>query len=164
VLGAARGQREHLMERMVHGTPCAVAVAPEGYAERAPRRLSRIGVGFADTPEGRAALALGGELARIAGCEERVIAGSGLSPGLASHAARSPALGLLEGELERETETALERVSEIPHAVRTTRELRRGDPRGALLEACTQLDLLVLGSRGYGPVRHALLGGVSADV
>src|SRR6185312_6891618 len=59
VLGAApeRIERRHvgLMERMVHGAPCAIAIAPEGYAERPAGSLSRIGVGFADTAEGRAA-------------------------------------------------------------------------------------------------------------
>src|SRR4051794_32573775 len=47
------------------GAPCAVAVAPAGYAEGEPT-LDRVGVGFDGSPESRAALGLGGRLARAA--------------------------------------------------------------------------------------------------
>lgn len=40
---------------LLHGTPCPVAIAPRGYDKR-PEGPWRIGVGFLDTPEGRAAL------------------------------------------------------------------------------------------------------------
>lgn len=40
-------------------------------------------------------------------------------------------------------------------------ELLQGDPAPALGEAGRDLDLLVLGSRGYGPFGRVLLGGVS---
>jgi len=40
-------------------------------------------------------------------------------------------------------------------------ELLQGDPAEALGEAARDLDLLVLGSRGYGPFGRVLLGGVS---
>jgi nucleotide-binding universal stress UspA family protein len=36
-----------------------------------------------------------------------------------------------------------------------------GDAAIELTEASAELDLLVLGSRGYGPIRSALLGSVS---
>ena len=36
-----------------------------------------------------------------------------------------------------------------------------GDPAEVLVERAGGLDLRVVGSRGYGPVRHALLGTVS---
>jgi nucleotide-binding universal stress UspA family protein len=38
---------------------------------------------------------------------------------------------------------------------------REGDPARELVEASRQADLLVAGSRGYGPVRRLLLGSVS---
>jgi nucleotide-binding universal stress UspA family protein len=43
-------------------------------------------------------------------------------------------------------------------------ELLEGDPPEQLISASSGLDLLVLGSRCYGPLRHVLLGGVSAAV
>ncbi|HEY0951154.1 universal stress protein [Nocardioides sp.] len=40
--------------------------------------------------------------------------------------------------------------------------VRLGDPRQVLLEATTDAHLLVVGTRGLGPVRHLLLGSVSS--
>jgi nucleotide-binding universal stress UspA family protein len=42
--------------------------------------------------------------------------------------------------------------------------LVHADPAEALTEAASDLDLLVLGSRGYGPVKGTLVGSVSASV
>jgi nucleotide-binding universal stress UspA family protein len=40
-------------------------------------------------------------------------------------------------------------------------EFRSGDPANELVHASPELDLLVLGSRGHGPLRSVLLGSVS---
>jgi nucleotide-binding universal stress UspA family protein len=42
--------------------------------------------------------------------------------------------------------------------------MKDGDPAEVLAAQADELDFLVLGSRGYGPIRRALLGGVSAEV
>ena len=42
--------------------------------------------------------------------------------------------------------------------------LEEGDPAAVLAKHGVELDLLVIGSRGYGPLRRTLLGGVSAEV
>ena len=39
-----------------------------------------------------------------------------------------------------------------------------GDPSDQLANAAAELDVMVVGSRGYGPMRHALLGSVSAKL
>ena len=39
-----------------------------------------------------------------------------------------------------------------------------GKAADVLVEATADFDLLVLGSRGYGPLKRVLLGGVSAKV
>jgi nucleotide-binding universal stress UspA family protein len=49
-------------------------------------------------------------------------------------------------------------------SLRTQVVLADGDPAPQLVERAEQLSLLVTGSRGYGPVRRAVLGGVSAQV
>lgn len=169
VFGSApeRLERRHvsLMERMVHGAPCAVAVAPEGYAEEAREPIQRIGVGFSDTEEGRAAIALGLRLAELTDGGARVIAGSGLGPALAGYAFSSPSLPVIEDQMYAETKASLEAVAaEMDGEDRMLLEVLRGDPCGVLVSASQNLDLLILGSRAYGPVRRALLGSVSADV
>ena len=45
-----------------------------------------------------------------------------------------------------------------------TTALRAGDPADELAEHSAQLDLLVTGSRGYGPLRSVITGGVSGRV
>ncbi len=181
VLGAAKediGDKLHvsLMERMVHGAPCAVAVAPEGYAQTvahspgegsalAPHALRKIGVGFASSAEGRAAVCLARELAGLRGGSVKVIAGAGLEPALASYSFSSPALGEVEQKMYEEIEQTLTRVCEefeTESGPAVEHETIRGDPTRILVERSKDLDLLVLGSRAYGPLRHVLLGSVSA--
>jgi nucleotide-binding universal stress UspA family protein len=169
VVGAAReGAAAHLklnvMERMVHGAPCAIAVAPAGYADS--HALKRIGVGFSSSSEGRAAVRLARELAGTAGGGVRVIAGAGLEPALASYAFSSPALGAVQEEIYADTERTLARVCaqlSAEDGVPIAHETVRDDPARVLIERSDGLDLLVLGSRAYGPLRHALLGSVSAQ-
>lgn len=169
VVGAAReGASGRLtvspMERMVHGAPCAVAVAPAGYADSHP--LKRIGVGFASSEEGREAIRLARAIAGAGGGSLRVIAGAGLEPALASYAFSSPALQEVEDEIYKDVEQTLARVCDelaAEDGVPIEHETVRGDPASLLIERSGELDLLVLGSRAYGPLRHALLGSVSAQ-
>jgi nucleotide-binding universal stress UspA family protein len=51
---------------------CPLAIAPRDMASRGTRRLERIGVGFEDGPEARAALELAGAIALAAGAELEV--------------------------------------------------------------------------------------------
>jgi nucleotide-binding universal stress UspA family protein len=167
VFGAAQedlADRLHvsLMERMVHGAPCAVAVAPDGYEARPIRQ---IGVGFAVSREGHAAAMLACELADVTAADVRMIAGAGLEPALAGYAFSSPALVDVQEEIYTETIETLERFcAELPGGSTLGREVIRGNPAEVLIDASAGLDLLVLGSRAYGPLRHVLLGSVSARV
>lgn len=61
-----------------------------------------------------------------------------------------------------------ERVAEgmrmVPAGVSASSEVVSGDPAAVLAEQSRDLDLFVIGSRGYGPVRRVFLGGVAHDV
>jgi nucleotide-binding universal stress UspA family protein len=58
-----------------------------------------------------------------------------------------------------------EAVSELPSELRALPVLERGDPVKKLIEAAeVGVDLLVLGSRGFGPVLRLLIGSVSSRV
>ncbi len=95
----------------------------------------------------------------------RIVAGSGLSDALQAYAAMSPALPEAEREMYEETRAAVQAVvREISLDQQPTIEVSRGNPCDLLIDAIQTLDLLVLGSRAYGPLRHVLLGGVSAEV
>ncbi len=170
VIGAAReGMASHLhvslIERMVHGAPCAVAIAPTGYAEHGRGTPRKIGVGFFDSDEGIAALGLGHEIAERVGGELELIAASGWSAGGTGYAFSSALLPEVEDQIYAETETRLEQLAAgLGGRVPIRMDVERGDPCGVLTARSKHLDLLVLGSRAYGPLRHALLGSVSASV
>ncbi len=55
-------------------------------------------------------------------------------------------------------------MTELAGGVPVHTQTVEGNAADVLVERSRELDLLVLGSRAYGPVRHALLGSVSAAV
>src|SRR6185312_2458870 len=125
----------------------------------------RIGVGFTDSAEGGMALRLGYELAGIFGGELSVLAASWISTAIRSYAGLAIPVSTLEAETETATSAGVERaVAELDPGTSVHTETVRGDPCKVLVEQSEKLDLLVLGSRAYGPLRHVLLGSVSAPV
>jgi nucleotide-binding universal stress UspA family protein len=143
----------------LHAAPCAVAVAPAGFAGR-EGALRTVGVGFDDSPESRAALELAGRVARAAGAALHacmVVAppvamwpGTVLDPRWPGYDAAARRRG--EGELEK----ALAELGEDAVA-----EAIVGTPAAELARRSRDLDLLVVGSRSYGPMRRLLLGSTS---
>jgi nucleotide-binding universal stress UspA family protein len=169
VFGAARGKLAHfhmsLMERIVHCAPCAVAVAPEHYAETGDPHFQRVGVGFAASLEGTTALHAAWSLAARSGGELDVIAGAALEPELASYAHSAPNRAEVERKIIEQTETALlAATAELGQEVPIEAQTISGQPADVLIERSSSLDILLLGSRAYGPLRHVLTGGVSARV
>ncbi|MHB8240425.1 MAG: universal stress protein [Solirubrobacteraceae bacterium] len=169
VFGAARGKHAHLhvslMERIVHDAPCAIAVAPEHYAETATPRLKRVGVGFASSLEGTAALHTAWSLAARSGAQLDVIAGAELEPELAGYARSAQGCADAEREIFEQTSTALlAATAELGDEVPIKPETINGPPAEILIERSSELDILLLGSRAHGPLHHALTGGVSARV
>jgi nucleotide-binding universal stress UspA family protein len=156
-------------DRLLSAGPCAVAVAPHGFAEAPTSELATIGIGYDASPESRRALSDAAELAGAAGAALQVV--SVLVPWSAAvqgWAGLGPApyvpvdeSDVLREELERELAAA---VGSLPDQLDAEGKLVEGDPARALTEVSTELDLLVLGSRGYGPLKRTLLGGVSAAV
>jgi nucleotide-binding universal stress UspA family protein len=149
--------------QLLSGSPCAVAVAPRGLSERAPLTLRCIGVGFDDGAESWNALQQAAALAAATGAAVRVIhAVPPLVTSLMAPAVPTEA----EHERERQGQLATERaVASLPEAASAEARLVFGNPVLVLdLEARDDLDLLLLGSRGFGPVRSVLLGSVSAEL
>jgi nucleotide-binding universal stress UspA family protein len=55
-------------------------------------------------------------------------------------------------------------VAGLPAGVRAVAACLEGEPSERLIAASEKLDLLIVGSRGYGPLRAVLTGGVSGRV
>lgn len=149
--------------RLFAGSPCPIAVAPRGYARRDDMQLRSIGVGFDDSPESWNAIQRAAALGVAAGATLRVI--HALHPVIAPPMAPEESERLtrdLRASRERALSRAAASVSQDLHAETT---LLVGDPVLVLEhEASRGLDLLVLGARGYGPLRRVLLGSVSTEV
>jgi nucleotide-binding universal stress UspA family protein len=129
--------------------PCAVAVSPRGYAG-SPTSIEIIGVGYDDSAESQAALAMAAELAGGAKAEIHALIlvaavrfdGSKLAP-MNSVMATDPRLSRIERRLSQ-----LDRVRVRPAYGLPVEEL------GAFSE---EVDLLLLGSGKEGPAGRAFL-------
>jgi nucleotide-binding universal stress UspA family protein len=152
---------------LIHGAPCAVAIAPRGYAKRYATRLIRVVmVGFDASPEARVAAAQAARIASAAGASLRVVAVLEPPP----PAAMNPVTGFdlpdviadEEGFLQREL---AELVQGLPPDIKPEGQVVHGDiarSLGAL--TAEDVDLLVVGSRGYGPLGRTVLGSVSSRI
>lgn len=159
VVGSARDAT-----RVLHGSPVPVAVAPSGLAAGPEDRIRVIGVGFDGQAESRAALRTAEQLALEHDATMRVYAVVLPNPMTTSRIERTPdeyrrlIAESLDGQLREE-------VQKLDSGVRPAASVIRGDPTETLIERTREgLDLLVLGSRGYGPLRRVLLGSVSTRV
>jgi nucleotide-binding universal stress UspA family protein len=148
--------------RLLNGLDRPLAVAPAGYAQRADE-LRRIGVGFDGSPESRVALQAAGRLAAASGAEVELIGVSTPSPQLTPHPwAFGWGAGTARDDVDERMRGRIESAAgALPRGVRHSEELQLGAPAPVLLDATRNLDLLVVGSRGYGPARRLLLGSVS---
>ncbi|MGZ4306581.1 MAG: universal stress protein [Solirubrobacteraceae bacterium] len=140
---------------------CALAVATRGMHEHVDARVTRVGVGFDGGPESQAALALGSAIATAAGAELRV---RGVVDDRVPVLARSALGGLVATEwqdvIATEEQRLREQASAAAHAMGATAgvEVLRGRPADALLALSREVDLLVIGSRRWGPAARVLLG------
>ena len=143
--------------RLAHGAPCPVAVA----TGRIPERIGRIAVAFIPSDDGRAALDAAGALASRSGAALRVISVAGPLPWMDVVQPQFDGETLPElyaGHLAHELEQA---VRTLPAEVVADVELPPGDAAEVLAGATAELDVLVCGSRGHGPLGEIVLGSTS---
>lgn len=150
-------------ERLLAGSPCPVAVAPRGFAAHAAP-ITVIGCAFAGTEESRAALVWAGTLARAAKSEVHLLAvHEPLVHASVAVAGGFPLVSVnavLRRELSRELADAERELRD--DGIEVVGKLLEGDAAGLLERESQGLDLLVTGSRGYGPKRAVLVGSVSS--
>lgn len=138
----------------LNGASCAVAVAPVGYAHDLGT-IKTIGVGYDGSPEAEAAVALARGLAEQHGARLRAMEVVRLP-----RASYGFSAGMLLGEtLPGFVEEANQRLSALGDDIEGKAVL--GVPGEELAAFGAQVDLLVVGSRSYGPVRRLMLGSTS---
>ena len=150
-------------EHLLHGARCRLMIAPKGYAEtdHSQDRLRVLAVGYDGMAESQAALEEGARLAAKFHASMKVV--GVLTPVPAMGAAAAAQTGAESGpDFQSRLHDA---VGELSPELRALPILEHGDPVQRLLEVCESgVDLLVLGSRGFGPVMRLLLGSVSSRV
>jgi nucleotide-binding universal stress UspA family protein len=137
----------------LNGAACAVAIAPLAY-ERDLGGLRRIGVGYDGSPESRAALLLARELASRYGATVRVLEVVPI-PGSLSAVFNGVAWG---NAAEDALNTSKDQVTSL-EGVEGDAVL--GLAGEQLATFARGVDLLVVGSRSYGPLRRLMLGSTS---
>jgi nucleotide-binding universal stress UspA family protein len=150
-------------ERLLHGSPCPVAIVPRGHADAGAIRT--VGVGYDGSEESEVALAAAAQFARRLGASLRVIR--------VYDATRfgSPALMTIPGEVPfhenyeaQQREGLDEAVAKLPAEVHAETVFIAGAPGPELAAQTEHVDLMIVGSRGYGPRAAVLLGGVTHTV
>ena len=136
----------------LNAAPCAVAIAPSGYAERSSI-LAEIGVGYDGSPESQHALSVARELAAEHGA--RVSAFEAVSPPPHTFGdERHPDQATLEAEVEEARERLAALGDVDAHAA-------YGEAAEELALYGASVDLLIVGSRGYGPLGRLIHGRTS---
>ena len=141
----------------LNGAPCAVAIASRGYAERAGgavSQIAKVGVAYNASPESKGALALARELAARTSATVHALEVVSI-PTYAYTGIVPPAIGESIEVMVQEANGRMQALADVEG--RAVYGLA-GEELAAFGD---QVDILVVGSRGYGPVKRLVLGSTS---
>jgi nucleotide-binding universal stress UspA family protein len=140
---------------LLAGSPCALVVAPRAYAAERHEPFELIGVAYDGTSEAKAALHRAERTAAAFGARLRLltVVAPPIVVGVIGYVPpQPPDPEALVESARRSIDPKLEAESEV----------LSGPPGKTLAEACgSEVDLIVAGSRGYGPLMRVLLGSVT---
>lgn len=146
---------------LLNGSPTDVAVAPKGYAQEAHTASKKIAVAYDGSPESKLALQHAEALAQRTGAKIEVLT-------VVVPPALVPVMvpNVYSPQVPPDPERVLsEGVNSVGAGVAAAGTRLDGEAAPALVAACERgTDLLVMGSRGYGPLTRVLLGSVVHDV
>ncbi|MBK5218367.1 MAG: universal stress protein [Thermoleophilia bacterium] len=142
-------------ESLLHGASTPIAVAPHGYAARGG--LEVVAIAYDGSAESKLALKHAEALAGSVNAKLRVLTVVSPAVPVPGVVAYTPPIGFDAGELIEEA------VAAVDSGVETEGRRLAGPPSSALSKACADgVDLLVAGSRGYGPLGRAFVGSVTS--
>ena len=138
----------------LNGAPCAVAVAPRGYAGD-PHPIDKIGVGYNASPESKVALAVAHELAAQTAASVHALEVVWI-PSATFTGITPTAIG---ESIDMMIEEAKSRMKALPDVEGYAVYGLAGEELAVFGNA---VDILIVGSRDYGPTRHQVIGSTSA--
>ncbi|HEY6887790.1 MAG TPA: universal stress protein [Solirubrobacter sp.] len=152
-------------ERLLAGAPCAVAVVPYGYRTQREYALKRIGVAYDGSVEAKSALAAGVAAARALDAVLEVVTVIPSDVYGAPALMAGPSYIIVASDVEAGIRKDLdETLAALPTDVTSEGVVLEGRPWRRLAEKSAELDVLFVGSRGYGPLHAVLLGGTSGPL
>jgi nucleotide-binding universal stress UspA family protein len=145
---------------LLHGAPCEVMTAPRGFAGEEHGPFRTIAVAYDDTEEAKAALARAEAVALA--CRATIVVYTVAAP----PAVVPGATGYTPAIAPEAAPIVTRAVKGVDERLAATGRALTGTPGPTIAEACEEVgaDLLVAGSRGYGPVMRVLLGSVSTQL
>jgi nucleotide-binding universal stress UspA family protein len=138
----------------LNGAPCAIAIAPRGYTQT-EHPLETLGLGYEGSPGSELALAAARELANRYGAKIKAL----WAVSLQNVRDERPIPGDWRQTADALVERCLDQLSRIEGI---DGEAVYGGPREELSRLSDGVDLLIVGSRGYGPVGRLFHGSVSS--
>ena len=156
--------------QVLDGARCAVAIAPVGFHEQANPSLELIGVGLDGQPESLGALLAAEALAGAAGARLRLISVIDRADLYVPQGSPPDVYEALEAGAREHAHGVIEdATASLTADVPVVGEIVGGGdgPIARSIETAAKaagVDLLVVGSRGFGPVRRVLLGSVSQQL
>ena len=158
---AVGGTPEHLL----HQSPCAVAVAPGGYAQDRDPAMEVIAVADDGSPESTTALGLAVELAGRYGARLRLIGVVEPVPMATNGFASGAGYVELEDEASDRLHARFQEVAgALPEHIRLEVAVAKGAASERIPELLGDADMLVMGSRGHGTLGRIMIGSVAASL
>jgi nucleotide-binding universal stress UspA family protein len=154
-----------LADSLLREAPCAVAVAPRGYAEVEGTGLRHVACAFDGSAESWAALETAIGFAERAGGDLSILTVA--EPPRYGYAAGWSALSgdeIRDPEREEKARVLELGAARVPPKLRAGARLLTGSPGSVLADASGEFDLMVAGSRRRGPLRRAVLGSTTREL
>jgi nucleotide-binding universal stress UspA family protein len=161
---AGRGRLGSVADRLLHGATVPVCVIPEAWQASDSDVISKIGVAFVDTKDGHEALRAAVRAANRIPARLVLYSVAARSTEHYSYiAGRRDEQVFYDAARASYTQALDYAAAGVPPQLEPESVLLEGDVVERLAALGTDdVDMLVCGSRGYGPIRRVLLGGVSA--
>ena len=146
----------------LYGAPCPVAVAPRGLAS-SNEVVRKVGVGYDGTPEAKQALELARAVSEATGAVLELVCVVAPPVPVGPWAVEVITMTDSErSEHERVEGLAAEALRELGDLA--TVHVVEGRPDVELASRSSEFDLIVVGSRGYGPLKRLMLGSTSSKL